>query len=112
MSTSNDFVEYVLELLDPIGDISVSRMFGGTLLKVDGKQLGVIIKDRLYFKVTDQALQAEYKSQGSEQFSYARKDKAEPIIIKNWWSVPAEALDSSDRLVHLAEAILDTQEGD
>ena len=107
MSARDEFTEYVLDLLEPIPNLTTSRMFGGVLLKVDGKQLGVLFKDTLYFKVLDKKLQERYKSEGSKQFTYTRKDKKNPVAIKNWWSVPDDAMDSSERIVELAEEVLE-----
>lgn len=106
MKVSDEFIEYVLELLDPLGEIEVSRMFGGALLKVDGVQLGILISDTLYFKITDRELQRRVKYEGSSQFTYHRKDKKEPVVIKNWWSVPERMMDTSEELVLLAEEVL------
>ncbi len=110
MSASKEFVEYVLELLEPLEGVRTSRMFGGVLLKVEGKQLGVLFGDTLYFKVTDTELQKQFEADGSEQFSYTRKDKKDPVIIKNWWSVPDRVMDSSDELVELAEKVLEQED--
>lgn len=107
MSASNEFVEYVLDLLSPLEGITTSRMFGGVLLKVEGKQLGVLFRDTVYFKVTDAQLQKRYKSEGSKQFTYTRKDKKDPVVIKNWWSVPDRAMDNSEEFVQLAEEVLE-----
>ena len=106
MSASKEFVEYVLELLEPLGGVKTSRMFGGVLLKVDEKQLGVLFGDTVYFKVVDKKLQERYKDEGSKQFTYIRKDKKDPVIIKNWWSVPDRVMDNSEEMVQLAEEVL------
>ena len=106
MSTSAEFTDYVLDQLTSIGDIHTSKMFSGVLLKVDTAQLGVIIEDILYFKVIDPDLQTKLKDMGSLQFSYTRKDKAKPVVIKHWWSVPEEILEDRDRLVDLANIVL------
>lgn len=106
MSASKEFVEYILDLLEPLQGVSTSRMFGGVLFKVDGQQLGVLFGDTLYFKVINEELQERYKEEGSKQFTYVRKDKKDPVIIKNWWSVPDGAMDDSARIVELAEEIL------
>lgn len=106
MSASKEFVEYILELLEPIGGIELSRMFGGALLKVDGKQLGVVFGETLYLKVKDLRLQERYVKDGSKQFTYTRKDKKDPVVIKNWWSVPDNAMDNSEEMVRLAEEVL------
>jgi TfoX/Sxy family transcriptional regulator of competence genes len=106
MSTSSEFTEYVLDQLSPVGVILTSKMFGGVLLKVNNKQLGVIISDTLYFRVKEPELQERFKEMDSEQFSYIRKDKEEPVVIKNWWSVPEESLENKDELVGLAYEVL------
>ena len=106
MSTSPEFTDYVLGQLSSVGLIQTSKMFGGVLLKVDNKQLGVIIMETLYFKVKEPELQKRFKEMDSEQFEYTRKDKAEPVVIKNWWSVPEESLENGEEIVALAHEVL------
>ena len=106
MSTSQEFTDYVLDQLDPIGVILTSRMFGGVLLKVNNKQLGVIIEDTLYFKVKEPELRQKFIDLESEQFEYSRKDREEPVVIDKWWSVPEETLENQSELVGLAYEVL------
>ena len=106
MSTSPEFTDYVLDQLVSIGTIQTSKMFGGVLLKVNNKQLGVIIQDTLYFKVKEPELQEKFAAMDSEQFTYERKDHDEPVTIKNWWSVPEEYLENRDLLIGLAYEVL------
>lgn len=106
MNTSAEFAEYVIDQLSSVGVINTSRMFSGVLLKVDNKQLGVVIHDTLYFKVIEPELQEKYQKLGSEQFSYTRKDKDEPVVIKNWWSVPEESIEDGAELTALAYEVL------
>lgn len=109
MSATEEFKEYVLELLEPLNGLTTARMFGGVLLKVDGQQLGVLFSNTVYFKVKDLKLQERYKSEGSKQFTYTRKDKKDPVVIKNWWSVPEYAMDNSEEMVRLAEEVLEQE---
>ena len=106
MSTSAEFTDYVLDQLAPVGIVHTSRMFGGVLLKVDNKQLGVIIADVLYFKIKEPELRERFEKMGSEQFLYARKEAVGPVVIKNWWSVPEEMLENKNALVGLAYEVL------
>ncbi len=106
MSVSKEFVAYILDLLQPLGDIQMSRMFGGAVMKVGNTQLGVLFQDKVYFKVIDIKLQERYKKEGSQQFTYTRKDKKDRVVIKNWWSVPEGAMDNSEEMVKLAKEIL------
>jgi len=106
MSTSDEYVEHILDQLSSVGVIQTSKMFGGVLLKVDNKQLGVIIKDTLYFKVKETELQEKFKELDSEQFEYEKENVAEPVVVKNWWSVPAETIENREELVGLAYEVL------
>ncbi len=106
MSVSNEFLQYVVDMLSSIGDIKTKRMFSGVLLEIRGKQLGILFQEKLYFKIVDPDMQIWYLSQGSEQFSYLRKDKKEPIVIKNWWLIPERFLDEREGLCSLAVKVL------
>jgi len=106
MSSREEFTTYVLDQLSPLGVIHTSRMFGGTLLKVNNKQLGVVLRETLYFKAKEFELQEKFEDMGSEQFTYERKDREEPVVVRNWWSVPEEIVERSDELVALAYEVL------
>lgn len=106
MGTSAEFTDYVLDQLASVGVIQTSKMFSGVLLKVNNKQLGIIIMDTLYFKVKEPELQKQFESMDSEQFSYQRKDIEAPVVIKNWWSVPEETLENREEVVALAHEVL------
>jgi len=82
MSVSDEFSTYILELLEPLGSIQTTRMFGGVLLKMNGKQLGILIEETVYFKVTDRVLQKRYTEEGSKQFTYTRiLEKTNKILL-------------------------------
>jgi len=106
MSNSDEFVDYVLDQLSLVGVILTSRMFGGVLLKVNNKQLGIVINDTLYFKVKEPELQQKFIDLESEQFEYERNNREEPVVILNWWSVPPESLENREELVGLAYEVL------
>ncbi len=106
MSTSDEFTDYVLDQLAGVGIVHTAKMFGGVLLKVDNKQLGIIIADILYFKVKEPELRDRFEKMDSEQFSYTRKDTDAAVVIKNWWSVPEEIVENKDALVGLAYEVL------
>jgi len=106
MASSPEFTNYILDQLEPVGVILTSRMFGGTLLKINNKQLGVVINDTLYFKVKEPELQEKFTQLESEQFEYTREDREEPVVIRNWWSVPAEIIEDREQLIALAYEVL------
>jgi len=106
MAVSEEYLEYIKEMLEGVGNVQSRRMFGGALLTVDQKQLGVVLYEELFFKVTETALQKRFKKEGSVQFTYARKDKTDPVVIKNWWKVPERYLDDKKALEELASVVL------
>lgn len=106
MKTPSEYTQYALDQLAPIGIIHTSRMFSGTLLKVDNKQLGVIIDDVLYFKVKEPELHKKFSQMESDPFEYDRKDREAPVRIHTWWSVPEEILEDQQQLVALAYEVL------
>jgi len=106
MSSNDEYTEYVLDQLSQLGIIHTSRMFGGTLLKVNNKQLGVVLMDTLYFKVKEPELLNKFQEFDSEQFAYNRKGADVPVVVKHWWSVPEEMLESKEKLVGLAYEVL------
>jgi len=106
MSTSQEFTNYVLDQLEAVGVMQTSKMFGGVLLKVDNKQLGVIIDDTLYFKVKEPELHKKFTQMDSDPFEYDRKDRENPVRIRSWWSVPEEILEDRGELLALAYEVL------
>lgn len=106
MAISLEFLEYVIEMLIPLGNIESKRMFGGALLLVDGVQLGIVSDDTLYFTVISRELRERLSGEGASQFSYTKKSTPEPVVIKKWWEVPAEYLDNGEALCELAEEVL------
>ena len=49
MSSSNDFIQHVSELLAPAGRVTVKRMFGGHGVYVDGLFMAIIANDEGHF---------------------------------------------------------------
>lgn len=106
MATSPEYLAYVVEMLESLGTIEVQKMFSGALLKVEDKQLGIIINDELYFSLTSDELKSRFTKKGSRPFSYTRKDRQDPVVINKWWKVPDEYLDAPAELTRLGEAVL------
>lgn len=103
MSASREYTTYITDLFSAFGEITVGRMFGGTLLKHHGKQLGIIMNDTLYFRIPEK-LQAQYRKYGSKPFQY--KKKTGMVIVKTYWSVPDEILEDREALIAWAEELL------
>jgi len=54
MAVRAEFRDYVLELLEPFGQVQAKRMFGGAGLYLDGTIFAILAADTLFFKVDEQ----------------------------------------------------------
>jgi TfoX/Sxy family transcriptional regulator of competence genes len=104
--TDQIFIDYVIDQLEPVGVVLTSKMFGGVLLKIDNKQLGIIIDGTLYFKVKEPELHRKFTQMESDPYEYDRQDRESPVRIRTWWSVPDEVLEDKRQLVGLAYEVL------
>jgi DNA transformation protein len=89
-----DFIEYLRELFADFGDIGARAMFGGHGLYHEGVIIGIVIDEAVYLKV-DAETRAAFEAAGCAPFVYEMKGK--PLAM-SYWSVPAEAMDSSQTM--------------
>jgi DNA transformation protein and related proteins len=95
---SAQFVEYILEQLQGLGQLSSRRMFSGVGLYSGEIFFGLLYHERLYFK-TDDSTRPEYEARGSEGF----RPRANIQRMKmNYYTVPADILEDGDELVRWA----------
>lgn len=106
MSHSNRYENYILDQLMLIGVIQTSQLYGGTLLKSQNKQLGLILQGVLYFKVKELELQKKFEKLESEQLEYVPADDDKTVVSNYWWSVPEEIVSNKEQLVGLAYEVL------
>ena len=98
---SSEFLDYVLEQLEPLGDVTSRRMFGGAGLYRDGLIFGLVSGDAVYFK-TDEANLADYEAAGAERFDPMPERPAK----FSYFSVPVEILEQPDELAAWARKAL------
>ena len=96
---SSEFIEYVIELLEPSGGISKSRMFGGYAIRKFGLAIALVFQDEIYFKVNESNVE-DYKALNSRPFTYEKKGK---IITMSNWLLPVEVLEDEERLKEFVE---------
>jgi DNA transformation protein and related proteins len=93
MAISAEFRGHVLDLLEPLGTITVKAMFGGGGVYLDGVIIGLIAADVLYLKVDDQN-RADYEDAGMGPF-VPFADKPYPM---SYWMVPPDVMEDPDVL--------------
>lgn len=95
MAPSTQYKEYVLEQLQPIGPVRVSRFFGGVGLYREGVQFAMMIGNGLYFVVND-ITRPRYEQAGMQAFSYPTKKGQ--IQVRRYFQLPQEILDDAQQL--------------
>lgn len=98
MAVSQDFLEYVLDQLESLEDLSYKRMFGGVGIFSCGKIFALLAHDQAYFKVDD-GNREKYSAQGSQAFQ-PFPDK--PMVM-SYYEVPAHILESPMELFDWAQ---------
>jgi DNA transformation protein len=83
-------VEACLELLSPLGAVRARRMFGGHGLYVDELFVAIVAFEQLYLKA-DAETAPRFAAAGCRPFVFEGQGRT---VTMNYWSVPAEAMDS------------------
>lgn len=109
MRHSNEFIDYLLELLQGVGMVRSRAMFGGFGLyyhdefEQDGIMFALVADDVLYLK-TDEGNLSDFEQRGLQPFKYERNGKA---LSMSYSEAPGEALDDPDEMVHWARKSID-----
>ncbi len=103
MAVSASLVALLEEQLEPLGRITLRRMFSGAGLYCDGVIFGLVLRDTLHFKVDD-GNRAAYQAEGMEPFSYEAQGKRREIGA--YWRVPEHLLDEPEEMLDWARAAL------
>ncbi|URK86976.1 TfoX/Sxy family protein [Rhizobium sp. RCAM05350] len=90
-----DLAREFAERIHGIGQVSVSRFFGGAALKADGIQFGFIMKGSLYLRVDSEG-RAVFETMGALPFQYSSSSKT--VTVASYYEVPAEVVDDPDTL--------------
>lgn len=80
MSVSDGYIDFVCDLLSPLGDITVKRMFGGAGIYSDGLFFAIIENDTLRFKVDD-TNRADFEAAGMGPFKPYKDKKRDHAVL-------------------------------
>ena len=83
------------EMFEPLGPVSIRRMFGGKGIYHNGLILALEVSGEILLKA-DAATAPHFESAGAHQWSYESK-KGKPVAMP-YWSIPDEALDDPEEM--------------
>ena len=99
MPKRSEFVDYLVEQLTPLGDVTAKSMFGGWGIYHEARMFALVAGDTLYIKVDD-ANRADFERENLRPFRYERRDKGEAVM--DYYEPPAAAIDNRDLLCEWA----------
>lgn len=103
MPRQNEFVTYLMELLEPLGPVHARAMFGGFGIYLKGIMFGLVADDTLYFKA-DEKNRPDYEEKGLGPFTYQRGARK---FAMSYYRAPAEAVDDARDLCAWAKKAYD-----
>ncbi len=89
MAKRSEFVDYLSELLAPLGRIRTKAMFGGYGIYCDERFFALVANDTLYLKADD-ATRDTFIKAGQKPFTFVMKN-AEATM--SYYTAPAQALE-------------------
>jgi DNA transformation protein and related proteins len=99
--------EGIREIFEPVGRVTLRRMFGGHGVYLDGLIIALEFDGDMFMK-TDDVNRGLYETRGSRPFSYIKQGAEQ--MITSYWSLPASAFDDADELRALTRSSLAASE--
>jgi len=108
MALSVQFKEYLEELFEPVGPISIKRMFGGAGVFKEtpkGRLMFALVADEVIYLKTLEDDRSSFTEQGLEPFTF--EQKGERRIMTSYYSLPEICHDDADELKTWAQKAID-----
>ena len=99
----SEFLEMVLDQVEPLGRVSARRFFGGHGLYCEGDFFAFVFDDVLYLKADD-LTRPEFEDWSPGQFTYRKLGKEQGI---SYYEAPLDALEDADELSAWARKAVD-----
>ena len=103
MAVSESYKEFVIELFQRLGPISIRSMFGGGGVYCDGVIFGLIVEEVLYLKA-DPSTVPDFEAEDMAPFSYDTKTGGRSVM--SYWRMPERLFDEPDEAVGWARKAL------
>ncbi len=97
-TANSEFVDFLTDLLSPLGGVSARAMFGGWGVYKDGVMFGLVADEQFYLKATEDNI-PDFEAEGCGPFIYYGKGKAMPM---SYWLLPERLYEDQDLFLRWA----------
>lgn len=94
------FEDQLTELFEPLGGVSLRRMFGGLGIFKDGLMFAVVVDGTLCLKA-DETTVPDFEREGASQWRYQSGDR---VVAMPYWQAPERLFDEPDEFAEWAGA--------
>ncbi len=109
MAVSPEYKAFVVEVLDPLGDIRIRNMFGGAGVYYRDLMFGLIASETLHLKADD-INKSAFEEEGMTQFLYEappKDGKEGRKVSMSYWEIPDRLYDEPEELIEWAKAAIE-----
>jgi DNA transformation protein len=92
--------DHLAELFEPVGGVTIKRMFGGLGVFKGGLMFALVADDVLYFKA-DETTSPRFAAEGFGQWLYEGRGKS---VAMPYWQAPDRLYDEADDFADWARA--------
>lgn len=89
---NNEFVTYIIDIMQVIGPVQAKRMFGAHGIFVENQMFALVANNILYLKADDETV-GDFREKGLEKFKYKKQGKEFSI---SYYQAPEEAMENSE----------------
>ena len=104
MAVSAEYRDHLQEIFEPLGPVSVRRMFGSVGVFYGDVMFALATGDEVFLKV-DELNRPDFEAAGAAPFSYMRG--GEPRQLGSYMAMPEDLFDEPDTLLHWARGSVD-----
>jgi DNA transformation protein and related proteins len=103
MATDDGTLDFLKDILAPLGHITARRMFSGAGIYSDGVIFALHLRDVLYLKADGASIPA-FQAEGMGPFTYETSNGERRLT--SYWRVPERLFDDADEFVAWARVAL------
>jgi DNA transformation protein and related proteins len=103
MAIDDGTLDFLKDILAPLGDVTARRMFSGAGIYSDGVIFALYLRDVLYLKADEASIPA-FEAEGMGPFTYETSNGERRLT--SYWRAPERLFDDADEFVAWARTAL------